>query len=113
MKAMLFGDEKTEPDLDDLSLYDAALALRRGLLAHATDSYFGDSDYRKLRRRLMNDGRSRSHVPAFVQTCRDIDQFWAYIKPKWSQYAERRAEIYDEFAPLLDAVEDAQTPPIK
>ncbi len=108
---MFFEDEDAEPDLDELTLYEAALALQNGLLAHATDGSIVNGDYQKLRRRLMNDRRSKDRVPTFVRTCRDAAQFWAYIKTRWAHYAERRAEIYDAFAPLLNELEGGDVRP--
>lgn len=102
---MFFEQEAPKPDLDKLTLYEAALAMQNGLLAHATDGSIPNGDYQKLRRRLMNDRRSRDLVPAFVRTCRDTAQFWAYIKERWAHYAERRTEIYESFGPLLNALE--------
>jgi hypothetical protein len=34
-----------------------------------------------------------------------------YIKVQWAHYSERRAEIYQAFAPLLDALEGAHQRP--
>jgi hypothetical protein len=103
-------ENEAEPDLDQLTLYEAALALQNGLLAHATDGSITNEDYKKLRRRLMTDQRSMGAIPTFVRTCRDNSQFWAYIKGRWAQYAERRTEIYEAFAPLLDALEGNEHP---
>lgn len=107
----MFFQEETEPDLDELTLYEAALALQNGLLAHATDGSIRDADYKRLRRRLMTDRRSKDLVPSFVRTCRDTGQFWAYIKARWAHYAERRTEIYESFAPLLDRLEPDKDSP--
>jgi hypothetical protein len=106
----VFFESEPEPDLDQLSLYEAALALQNGLLAHATDGTITNNDYKKLRRRLMTDHRSTDAVPTFVRTCRDTSQFWAYIKGRWAHYAERRTEIYEAFAPLLDVLEGNEHP---
>jgi hypothetical protein len=110
MGCRVFLDEP-EPDLDELTLYEAAQALQNGLLAQATGGFIGDDEYRRLRRRLMNDRRSKALVPAFVRTCRDPGQFWGYIKAAWATYAERRKEIWDAFAPLLDALESGEARP--
>jgi hypothetical protein len=107
----VFFEDESEPDLDQLSLYEAALALQNGLLAHATDGSIRNDDYKKLRQRLMTDHRSKSTVPVFVRTCRDTSQFWAYIKGRWAHYAERRTEIYEAFAPLLDVLERSEQRP--
>ncbi|GIU94139.1 MAG: hypothetical protein KatS3mg012_0596 [Gaiellaceae bacterium] len=107
---VFFEDDEPEPDLDELTLYEAAEALQNGLLAHATGGSITPYDYGKLRRRLMNDSRSKELVPTFVRTCRDPAQFWGYIKARWAHYHERRTEIWDAFAPLLEALEAGETP---
>lgn len=107
----MFFDDEPEPDLDELSLFEAAQALQNGMLAHATDGSIPTGDYQKLRKRLMTDRRSADHVPTFVKTCRDPGQFWGYIKARWGTYAERRTEVYEAFAPLLDALESSEEQP--
>ena len=79
-------------ELDGLTLYEAALLLQNGLLAHATDG-------------SVTARGSKNLVPTFVRTCRDPGQFWGYIKARWGHYHERRTEIYEAFTPLLDALE--------
>jgi hypothetical protein len=63
----LFDDP--EPDVDELSTYEAALALQNGLLTYATGGAFLDSRYSDLRRRLMADPITKTAVPPFVRTC--------------------------------------------
>src|SRR5437868_3551038 len=81
-------DEQSE--LADLTLYEAAETLQNRLVAHATDGTISAKDYSELRRRVLDDPRSKSHVPSFIRTCRSPDQFWGYIKHKFGTYAERR-----------------------
>ncbi|MDR6378913.1 abortive infection family protein [Paraburkholderia caledonica] len=50
-------------------------------------------------------------VPRFVRTCRDLSQFWQFIKHKFPSYAERRLFLWDEFRPLLERIEGAGTSP--
>src|SRR5450759_4810883 len=44
-------------------------------------------------------------LPKFVITNRSLDEFWQYIKTKFSTYRERREFIWGEFRPLLDGLE--------
>ena len=51
-------------------------------------------------------------MPAWIETCRDTDQFWGFIKVKFDTYAERRTYIWNEFSPLLNFLESNKTIPI-
>lgn len=44
-------------------------------------------------------------IPQFVRTCRNLAQFWQFIKYKHQTYAERRNYLWNEFRPILDALE--------
>ena len=79
--------------------------LQNILVARATGNS-GDIDaFSSLRSQLMNDENLRDKLPDRVRTCRDLDQFWGYIKHRASTYADRRRIIWNEFSPLLDFLE--------
>ena len=44
----VFFDKEPEPDLDELTLYEAAMALQNGLLAHATGGSIADAGARRI-----------------------------------------------------------------
>lgn len=44
-------------------------------------------------------------IPHFLRTCRNLFQFWEFIKHKFDTYAERREYLWREFDPLLAALE--------
>jgi hypothetical protein len=46
-----------------------------------------------------------------VRTCRDLAQFWSFIKYEKGSYAERRELIWGSFAPLLDRLEGKDSRP--
>jgi len=71
------------------------------------------SDYEELRRQLLNNPITGPGLPRFVHTCRDLSQFWQFIKYKYRTYAERREYIWDEFRPLLELVEARATTPLQ
>jgi hypothetical protein len=86
--------------------------LRSLLCAHATsDVYeYKAEDYIKIRRELIGDPRLRSYIPRFIRDCRDLGEFWTFIKAKFAHYAERRQFIRDELHPLLLVVDEIGTP---
>lgn len=40
-----------------------------------------------------------------MRTCRSLSQFWQFIKYEYATYAERREYLWDQFRPLLEALE--------
>ena len=45
-----------------------------------------------------------------VRTCRDLGQFWQFIKYRFAHYAERREFIWAEFGPLMGFLEKGEAP---
>jgi len=86
-------------------------SLQNLLVAHATGGAADNDEYIELRQRLMAQTHLEDLVPSFVRTCRDLSQFWQYIKVKFAKYAERRAYIWDEFRPLLNKLEGVGSSP--
>ncbi|MGF1633189.1 MAG: abortive infection family protein [Phycisphaerae bacterium] len=54
---------------------------------------------------LLSNAALEPLVPRFLRTCRNLSQFWQFIKFQYRHYAERRTFIWDEFRPLLEAIE--------
>jgi hypothetical protein len=79
--------------------------LQNLLVAYATDGAASNADYSALRRDFLDNPTIRDLVPTFVRTCRDLAQFWQFIKKKFAHYAERRQFLWDEFRPLLEFLE--------
>ncbi|EMC9358186.1 abortive infection family protein [Proteus mirabilis] len=75
------------------------------LIARATGGDYNVQDYKLLRDFLINSNSYSNTLPSFVKTCRDPDQFWSFIKPRFNTYAERRDYIWNEFNPLLEHIE--------
>src|SRR4028119_459795 len=86
-------------------------ALQNVTLSYATGGAPDDAAYRQLRSLVLNDSSIASKAPRFIQTCRDIKQFWAYIK-KYDTYQERREHIWSEFRPVLDHLEGRGRAPL-
>jgi hypothetical protein len=85
--------------------FEKVKTLQNLLLSHATGSPADGADYFRLRRELLADPEIAPLLPRFVRTCRDLGQFWAYIKTKFGHYAERRQYLWDEFRPALEYLE--------
>jgi hypothetical protein len=47
-----------------------------------------------------------------VHTCRDLSQFWQFIKPKFDTYEARREFLWNEFRELLQALESRPNSPL-
>ena len=96
-----------DDDLIQETILDKATRFQNGLVACATGGGFdgGDNEYQELRRFFASRGDTKTMVPDFVRRCRDLGQFWAFIKYERAHYAERRALIWDAFRPLIDYLE--------
>lgn len=67
-----------------------------------------DENFKQIRASLIGNNEIKDHLPDFVKTNRTVAQFWQFIKGKFSNYAERRTFIWNEFAKTLDYVETKQ-----
>lgn len=80
-------------------------ALQNALVAHATDGAADNEEYRELREQLVAEPTASRLLPRFVITCRNLSQFWGFIKPRFAHYQERREYLWAEFRPLLEYLE--------
>jgi len=65
-----------------------------------------DEEFDKLRNTIVLDRAIASRIPSFLYEVRSCKQFWRFIQPKYSSYAEREQYIYAEFQPLLRYLEN-------
>ena len=87
-------------------LLATAEMLKDMLVARATGDQSGrDGEYRHLRSALMAAPSIRSKLPAFLEDCRTLSEFWGYIGDKFGTYKERRQHLKEEFHPLLATLE--------
>jgi len=91
--------------------FERAQHLQNMLISEATGAGADNNHYALLRKELVNDPVTKSLLPSFVRTNRDLAQFWQFIKYEYAHYAERRAFIYEEFVPLLDYLEGKSSAP--
>ena len=80
-------------------------SLKAILVSRATGGTDGDLDYKHQRRELIAIPRIAKLLPQAVHICRDLTEFWGFIKPKFDKYVERREYLREEFEPLLRMLE--------
>lgn len=80
-------------------------SLKAMLVSRATGGAGDDYDYNNLRRELIAVPRLAKLLPQAVKICRDLAEFWGFIKPKFDKYADRREYLRQEFDPLLRMLE--------
>jgi hypothetical protein len=80
-------------------------SLKVMLISHATGGIGDDKEYKRLRREFTASSRFAKMLPRCIHVCRDLSEFWSFIKPKFKTYAERREYLRDEFDPLLTMLE--------
>ena len=91
--------------------FERAEHLQRLLICHATGNSASNDEYFEFRQRFINNPATKSLLPQFVRTSRDLAQFWQFIKTKYGTYAERRQYIWTAFHPLFDFLEKGGLPP--
>lgn len=98
-------------DLPDSTL-ERAQMLETILLAACEGKREENGAYKMLRQIFIEDDELAKLLPDFVRTSRNLDGFWAYIKPKSPQWAPRREIVRDAFLPLFDHLEGATKIPL-
>lgn len=69
------------------------------------------SDYGAIRFTFLRDPKIVEKLPRFIKICRNLQEVWDFIKPKFAHYHERREFIREEFDPLLAMLEtEARSP---
>lgn len=80
-------------------------ALQEGVTTHATGGRWDDTEYRRVRRVILEHPILSQIVPEFIKKNRNLGEFWSYIKGKFKTYQERRQFISDSLYPLFDKLE--------
>lgn len=86
-------------------LYDQTESLQNLLVSRATGGDEDDAEYLRLRQVVLAQPELDSYIPRFLRTCRNLSQFWQYIKYEYGSYAERRTFLWDQFRPMLEILE--------
>lgn len=90
---------------------ERAQYLQNLLIAHSTGNAADNGEYQTVRRAILGNAETADLLPGFVRTCRDLAQFWSFIKYEKATYAERRQYIWSSFEPLLDCLEGRTSRP--
>lgn len=85
--------------------YERAEALVNLLIDRATGAMPDDGDFMALRSYFLEHGDYAGKLPRWFQSTRSLNQFWQFIKNRYSTYAERREFLWGEFEGLLSACE--------
>lgn len=91
--------------------FEKAQYLQNLLIDLATHNGANNTDYQELRQYFLDNPATKSLIPNWVRTNRDLSQFWQFIKFKFATYAERRTFIWNEFARLLEFLEAGSKTP--
>jgi hypothetical protein len=75
------------------------------LVCRATGERAEQFDYDEARTAVLVDPSLAARVPRFVHSCRDLSQFWGYIKQLFPQYQQRRDHIWSELRPAFEYLE--------
>ena len=86
-------------------LFDQTEALQNLLVSQATGGTEDDAEFMRLRQVVLSQAILEPHIPKFLRTCRNLAQFWQFVKHKFGTYAERRTYLWDEFRPMLELLE--------
>lgn len=79
--------------------------LQNLLVSFATGGTAENAEYRRLRDEILAEPAIIDVLPRFLHTCRDLSQFWGFIKHEFGKYQERREYLWREFRPVLDMLE--------
>jgi hypothetical protein len=92
-------------------LYESAELLQNLLVSEATGGNEDDLEYIRLRQVFLSHSTFEQYLPRFVRTCRNLKQFWQFIKYKYPTYGERRTYLWQEFIIILEILERDGTAP--
>jgi hypothetical protein len=92
-------------DAQQLSELEAADRLQDILVSVATGDTGSEQGYQALRKRFRSQPETDIRLPEFVRRCRDLNQFWSFIKGSVSGYQPRREYLWSAFGPLIEFLE--------
>lgn len=84
-----------------------------GLVARATGDDFDYELYKHIRTKIISNKSIEKIIPNWISQKRTIDQFWIFIKGRFSTYQKRREFLWNEFVPVLNYLETKSTSPLE
>lgn len=91
--------------IDCLSDFELVQYFQDHLIMRATGDSFDNDAYTKIRKLLIENKPISHLLPKWINSSRTIDQFWSFIKARFSTYLERREFLWKEFEELLTHLE--------
>ena len=91
--------------------YERADVLVNMLVDRATGGDFAETHFQELRNYFVNHTEFSDLLPAWYPTKRSANQYWQFIKNRYSTYAERREFLWNEFERLLHHIESGSSMP--
>ena len=91
--------------------FEYVVHLQNNLISRATGKDFDSKNYKFIREKFLTDINTKDLLPDFIRTCRDIEQFWQFIKVKFSDkgcYDQRRSFILESFQNVLNYLEEKE-----
>jgi hypothetical protein len=89
--------------------FEYVVHLQNNIISRATGKDFDSKNYKFIREKFLTDTHTKNLLPDFIRTCRDIEQFWQFIKVKFSDkgcYDQRRSFILESFQDILSYLEE-------
>jgi len=100
-------------NIKKLSEFQLVEYFQNSIVDRATGGNFDDELYKHVRNKLLKNKTIEKLLPDWIKTKRTIEQFWTFIKGRFSTYQERREFLWDEFAPVLNYLETKSTSPLE
>lgn len=98
--------------IDTLNDFELVQYFQDHLILRSTGGGFNEEAFVKSRNLLISN-KSISHLlPKWLTVNRTTDQFWNFIKARYSTYQERREFIWSEFNILLSQLESGIKSPL-
>ncbi|MFT0693719.1 abortive infection family protein [Acinetobacter bereziniae] len=86
-------------------------SLQNLLISQATGGKEDNLEYQNLRQQILSSNFDNALIPKYILTCRNLSQFWQFIKFEYETYAERRDFIWKSFQLLFKKLEKNNTSP--
>lgn len=86
-------------------------SLKNILVATAVGESRAETEFSRLRNKLIKDSTVKEKLPRFVRTCRTLGEFWPFIKEQDGSYAGRRRYIGEQFDEVLSFLEQRSNTP--
>lgn len=83
------------------------IQILKGILVfYATGGTVDSKEYQELRGRLISNKTIKNHLPSFLKICRNLEEFWGYIKEQSKTYQGKREHLREAFDPALTYLEE-------